>query len=118
MPALLSSELSSNMPAQILASASRNAISKLATQVPLPVAAVEGVVHHARCLAQLRSKPSNLERYIFLNGLKGRDSVLFYTLLHDNMKVGSSTALPVYFIDLSTGNHPDSVHTYSELPPL
>ncbi|KIJ64468.1 hypothetical protein HYDPIDRAFT_175446 [Hydnomerulius pinastri MD-312] len=41
--------------------------------------------HRERCLAQLRSKPVALEKYIYLNGLKGRDSNLFYNILLENM---------------------------------
>lgn len=43
--------------------------------------------HHDRCLEQLRSKCAPLEKYIYLNGLKGRDANLFYDLLLGNMKV-------------------------------
>jgi len=43
--------------------------------------------HRDRCLEQLRSKCAPLEKYIYLNGLKGRDSNLFYDLLLENMKV-------------------------------
>lgn len=48
--------------------------------------------HHDRCLEQLRSKCAPLEKYIYLNGLKGRDSNLFYDLLLGNMKVRSASA--------------------------
>ena len=41
--------------------------------------------HRQRSLAQLRSKASGLEQYIFLNGLKERDPNLFYELLLGNM---------------------------------
>lgn len=41
--------------------------------------------HRQRCLAQLRSKASGLEKYIYLNGLKERDPTLFYDILLDNM---------------------------------
>ncbi|KAF8650149.1 hypothetical protein AX16_005384 [Volvariella volvacea WC 439] len=41
--------------------------------------------HHARCLTQLRSKTTGLEKYIYLNGLKERDPNLFYELLLGNM---------------------------------
>ncbi|KIJ26654.1 hypothetical protein M422DRAFT_785153 [Sphaerobolus stellatus SS14] len=41
--------------------------------------------HGARTLAQMREKPTGLDRYIFLNGLKGRDPALFYDLLLHNM---------------------------------
>jgi malate dehydrogenase (oxaloacetate-decarboxylating)(NADP+) len=44
--------------------------------------------HRDRCLAQLRSKPVPLEKYIYLNGLKGRDSNLFYNILLGNLSVG------------------------------
>ncbi|KIM65786.1 hypothetical protein SCLCIDRAFT_1211773 [Scleroderma citrinum Foug A] len=42
--------------------------------------------HRDRCLEQLRSKCAPLEKYIYLNGLKGRDANLFYDLLLGNMK--------------------------------
>ncbi|KAM6494187.1 malate dehydrogenase [Amanita muscaria] len=41
--------------------------------------------HRQRCLAQLRSKTSGLEQYIYLNGLKERDPNLFYEVLLGNM---------------------------------
>jgi len=41
--------------------------------------------HRQRCLAQLRTKSSGLEQYIFLNGLKERDPNLFYEVLLGNM---------------------------------
>lgn len=41
--------------------------------------------HRQRCLAQLRSKATGLEKYIYLNGLKERDSNLFYEVLLGNM---------------------------------
>ncbi|KAF9013444.1 malate dehydrogenase [Cyathus striatus] len=41
--------------------------------------------HRQRCLAQLRSKPNGLEKYIYLNGLKERDPNLFYEILLANM---------------------------------
>jgi hypothetical protein len=34
-----------------------------------------------------REKPTGLDRYIFLNGLKGRDPAFFYHLLLANMPV-------------------------------
>lgn len=43
--------------------------------------------HRLRCLAQLRSKQLSLEKYIYLNGLKGRDANLFYDILLGNMSV-------------------------------
>ncbi|KAH7922038.1 hypothetical protein BV22DRAFT_1106847 [Leucogyrophana mollusca] len=42
--------------------------------------------HRQRCLVQLRSKNIPLEKYIYLNGLKGRDSNLFYDILLENMQ--------------------------------
>lgn len=44
-------------------------------------------IHRDRCLAQLRSKGTGLERYIYLNGLKDREPDLFYELLLTNMTV-------------------------------
>jgi malate dehydrogenase (oxaloacetate-decarboxylating)(NADP+) len=41
--------------------------------------------HRERCLAQLRSKSTGLEKYIYLSGLKKRDSNLFYDVLVGNM---------------------------------
>jgi len=41
--------------------------------------------HRQRCLTQLRSKTSGLEKYIYLNGLKERDATLFYDILLANM---------------------------------
>lgn len=41
--------------------------------------------HRQRCLAQLRSKTTGLEKYIYLNGLKERDPDLFYEVLLANM---------------------------------
>ncbi|EDR13407.1 uncharacterized protein LACBIDRAFT_188199 [Laccaria bicolor S238N-H82] len=41
--------------------------------------------HRQRCLAQLRSKHTGLEKYIYLNGLKERDPNLFYEVLLGNM---------------------------------
>lgn len=41
--------------------------------------------HGERCLTQLRGKSTGLEKYIFLNGLKGRDPNLFYELLLAHM---------------------------------
>lgn len=43
--------------------------------------------HRQRCLEQLRSKSVSLDKYIYLNGLKGRDSNLFYDILLGNMSV-------------------------------
>jgi hypothetical protein len=41
--------------------------------------------HRQRCLAQLRSKSTGLEKYIYLSGLKERDPNLFYEVLLGNM---------------------------------
>ena len=41
--------------------------------------------HRQRCLEQLRSKTDPLEKYIYLSGLKERDSNLFYEVLLANM---------------------------------
>lgn len=53
--------------------------------------------HRQRCLAQLRSKSVSLDKYIYLNGLKGRDSNLFYDILLRNMPVRTNDALPPPF---------------------
>lgn len=42
--------------------------------------------HRQRSLNQMRSKQLGLEKYIYLNGLKGRDSDLFYDILLENMQ--------------------------------
>lgn len=42
--------------------------------------------HRQRSLEQMRSKQLGLEKYIYLNGLKGRDSDLFYDILIENMQ--------------------------------
>ncbi|KAF8550826.1 hypothetical protein OG21DRAFT_1419111 [Imleria badia] len=49
--------------------------------------------HRLRCLAQLRSKVVSLEKYIYLNGLKGRDANLFYDILLGNM----SEMIPILY---------------------
>jgi hypothetical protein len=73
------------MTAQVSVVVARNTTAtKLLAKVPPP--AFSQATHRARCLAQLRSKHNNLEKYIFLNGLKDRDPSLFYTLLYDNMR--------------------------------
>lgn len=41
--------------------------------------------HRERCLNQLRSKATGLEKYIYFNGLKDRDPNLFYEILLGNM---------------------------------
>lgn len=41
--------------------------------------------HRQRCLAQLRSKTTNLEKFIYLNSLKERDLDLFYEMVLANM---------------------------------
>ena len=56
---------------------------------PMPVARLPPFLmntdHRQRCLTQLRSKATGLEKYIYLNGLKERDSNLFYEILLANM---------------------------------
>jgi malate dehydrogenase (oxaloacetate-decarboxylating)(NADP+) len=42
---------------------------------------------------QLRSKQIALEKYIYLNGLKERDSHLFYDILLENMQVSKPSLL-------------------------
>ncbi|KAG6376944.1 hypothetical protein JVT61DRAFT_978 [Boletus reticuloceps] len=49
--------------------------------------------HHQRCLAQFRSKSVALEKYIYLDGLKGRDANLFYEMLLGNM----SEIIPILY---------------------
>jgi hypothetical protein len=73
------------MSAQASVTITRNvATTKLFARVPPP--AFSQATHRSRCLAQLRSKHDNLEKYIYLNGLKDRDLSLFYSLLFDNMR--------------------------------
>jgi malate dehydrogenase (oxaloacetate-decarboxylating)(NADP+) len=64
-------------------------MSSFSTMGPLPVARLPpfftNTDHRQRCLAQLRSKTTGLEKYIYLNGLKERDSNLFYEVLLGNM---------------------------------
>ncbi|KAK7026865.1 hypothetical protein VNI00_015407 [Paramarasmius palmivorus] len=42
-------------------------------------------IHEQRCLAQLRSKENDLEKYIFLSGLKEQDPAMFYRLCMKHM---------------------------------
>lgn len=78
------------MSAQVSVNVARNATAtKLLAKVPPP--AFSQATHRSRCLAQLRSKQNNLEKYIYLNGLKDRDPSLFYTLLYDNMRESISS---------------------------
>jgi malate dehydrogenase (oxaloacetate-decarboxylating)(NADP+) len=73
------------MTVQVSVNVARNATgTKLLAKVPPPT--FSHATHRSRCLAQLRSKNNNLEKYIYLNGLKERDPSLFYTLLYDNMR--------------------------------
>ena len=44
-------------------------------------------VHAIRCLAQLRSKDKNIEKYIYLSQLKNNDEDMFYGLCLANMSV-------------------------------
>jgi hypothetical protein len=83
------------MSAQASVNIARNATTtKLLARVPPP--AFSQATHRARCLAQLRSKHSNLEMYIYLNGLKDRDPSLFYSLLYDNMRESTLYTLPPF----------------------
>jgi len=41
--------------------------------------------HRQRCLAQLRSKTTDLEKYIYLSGLKERYPDFFYEVVLTNM---------------------------------
>jgi hypothetical protein len=67
--------------------------------------------HRQRCLAQLRSKETGLERYIYLNGLKDREPHLFYELLLANMMVCSITHFyGVGFDTLDVGNSSHTVY--------
>ncbi len=85
------------MSAQASVTITRNvATTKLLARVPPP--AFSQATHRSRCLAQLRSKHDNLEKYIYLNGLKDRDLSLFYSLLFDNMRESTPRLL---LIDVS-----------------
>jgi malate dehydrogenase (oxaloacetate-decarboxylating)(NADP+) len=42
-------------------------------------------LHERRCLEQLRSKEKDLEKYIFLSGLKQQDPTMFYRLCVKHM---------------------------------
>jgi len=70
-----------------LAAVAKSAPNVFARATRLPPPNFSSVAHRMRCLSQLRSKTSGLEKYIFLNGLKERDPALFYSLLYENMKV-------------------------------
>ena len=72
--------------------------------------------HRQRCLEQLRSKGVSLEKYIYLNGLKGRDANLFYDILLGNMSVRTnahSSEPPSLTPTLGNDSHP--VHAYGKL---
>lgn len=47
--------------------------------------ALELSIHALRCLAQLRSKDKDIEKYIYLAGLKDHDPCMFYKLCLENM---------------------------------
>lgn len=47
--------------------------------------ALQDSIHALRCLAQLRSKDQNIEKYIYLSGLKDHDPCMFYKLCLENM---------------------------------
>ncbi|KAF7426262.1 hypothetical protein PC9H_008630 [Pleurotus ostreatus] len=47
--------------------------------------ALDGSIHALRCLAQLRSKDKNIEKYIYLTQLKDADPDIFYKLCLENM---------------------------------
>jgi hypothetical protein len=104
------------MSAQASVNIARNAATtKLLARVPPP--AFSQATHRSRCLAQLRSKHDNLEKYIYLNGLKDRDPSLFYSLLFDNMRESTSSLLLINFLTLcllSTGNGPYFIHPNCE----
>jgi hypothetical protein len=46
-----------------------------------------GNAHEERVLTQLGSKTTAIEKYIYLNGLKGRDPHTFYRILIQNIAV-------------------------------
>lgn len=47
---------------------------------------METSVHVSRCLAQLRSKDKDIEKYIYLSALKEHDPAMFYKLCLENME--------------------------------
>lgn len=47
--------------------------------------ALDDANHVARCLAQLRSKDKNIEKYIYLSALKEQDPHMFYKLCLEHM---------------------------------
>lgn len=61
---------------------------KVAPQAPkrgLIPPALEHSGHAMRCLAQLRAKEKNIEKYIYLSALKDHDHAMFYKLCLENM---------------------------------
>ncbi|KAI0090366.1 malic enzyme [Irpex rosettiformis] len=64
---------------------------KVAPQPPAPIPrgltppVLENTVHKTRCLAQLRSKDQDLEKYIYLSQLKDADHSMFYRICLDHM---------------------------------
>lgn len=48
-------------------------------------------VHFVRCLAQLRSKDKNIEKYIYLSQLKDADPNMFFKICLTHMSVRSAT---------------------------
>ena len=71
--------------------------------------------HRQRCLAQLRSKSVSLEKYIYLDGLKGRDANLFYDILLGHMSVRRGPHKPrTKSSPPSLGNYSHPVHAYSK----
>ncbi|KAF8155726.1 hypothetical protein B0H34DRAFT_659414 [Crassisporium funariophilum] len=64
---------------------------KLAAQPPAPPKrglvppVLDNDIHAQRCLAQLRSKDKDLEKYIYLSHLKNEDPAMFYKLCLQNM---------------------------------
>ena len=53
--------------------------------------ALDENIHAQRCLAQLRSKDKNIEKYIYLSQLKDADHNMFYRLCLANMAVSTAT---------------------------
>ncbi len=67
-----------------------NASSTLAPTKPahgLLPPAHNDAIHYQRCLAQLRSKDKNIEKYIYLSQLKDADPSIFYRMCLANMAV-------------------------------
>lgn len=68
--------------------------------------------HRQRCLVQLGTKTTGLEKYIYLSALKERDPSLFYEVLLENMLVLVSLLLLLLGLmsSFNLGNNSYFVH--------